>query len=251
MAAPALFELLSTDSKDSALAPATVVHNLSHTPFYTLRPGLLDYAAALELQQRLLAQRQQLDADLLLLLEHPPVITCGRGSDERHLLVSAEQLSRQGIGLHKVSRGGDMTFHGPGQLVGYPIVRLPEGERDLHRYLRRLEQLLQRTVARFGVCAGTLPGKTGLWVGERKLASIGVGVRHWTTWHGFALNVSNQLEGFANIVPCGLSGVRMTSLEECLQASVSLPTVESAIIEAFSELFDAEYLGEYVDPTTT
>jgi len=218
--------------------------------FYCVRPGRLGYAAGLSLQEELLQRRGEQSTDFLILLEHRPVITYGRGSSRQHLLASAECLAQRGIELHQASRGGDITYHGPGQLVGYPIVQLPPQQRDLHRYLRRLELLLLLSVARFGLEAQTLPGKTGLWVDGKKIASIGVGVRRWTTWHGFALNVEHRLKGFDSIVPCGLSGVAMTSLEACLGRKVTLAEVEPIIIQQFAEVFSVEPLGDYEHPTT-
>jgi lipoyl(octanoyl) transferase len=230
-----------------------LIHNDTRqsTGFYTVRPGRLNYDEALRLQEELLQQRTELTADFLILLEHQPVITLGRCGSEAHLLASAEQLASQGIAVRRISRGGDITFHGPGQLVGYPIVYLPPGQRDLHRYLRKLEQLLLRSVASFGVAAETLAGNTGLWVDGKKIASIGVGVRSWTTWHGFALNIEQRLEGFANIIPCGLRGVAMTSLQDCLNRRVSVAEAENVIIQQFAEVFSADCLGEYEPPTTT
>lgn len=213
--------------------------------FYTVRAGCLRYADALRLQQRLLQLRHDQSADFLVLLEHPPVITYGRGNALRHLLATEQVLRERGIELHRVGRGGDITYHGPGQLVGYPIVALSPGQRDLHGYLRRLERLLVGSVSCIGVSAESPPGRTGIWVGGKKLASIGVGVRRWTTWHGFALNVAHRLEGFATIVPCGLSGVEMTSLEACLGRTVTLAEVETVIIQQFAEVFSAAYLGDY------
>lgn len=224
--------------------------NVIRTGFYTVRPGRLSYDAGLRLQQELLQRRAETGTDFLLLLEHPPVITLGRGDSRDHLLVSAEQLATRGIELRQVSRGGDITYHGPGQLVGYPIIYLDPRQRDLHRYLRKLEQLLQQSAAEFGVEATSRPGKTGLWVNEKKLASIGVGVRRWTTWHGFALNVEHRLEGFDTIVPCGLAGVAMTSLEACLDRPVTLSEVEAVIIEQFARVFSADRLGDYEYSTT-
>jgi len=218
--------------------------------FYTVRPGRLSYDEGVRLQEQFLKLRGEQSADYLILLEHQPVITLGRSSSQRHLLASTELLARKGIEIRQAGRGGDITYHGPGQLVGYPIVYLPPEQRDLHRYLRKLEQLLLQSVARFGVEATTLPGKTGLWVGDKKLASIGVGVRRWTTWHGFALNVEQRLEGFDTIVPCGLEGVEMTSMEACLGRPVSLNEVEADIIQQFAEIFSADCLGDYEYSTT-
>lgn len=218
--------------------------------FYTVRPGRLPYLDGLRLQQDLLQQRPGQATDYLVLLEHLPVITYGRGNALRHLLATEQALRERGVELHRVARGGDITYHGPGQLVGYPIVALPPGQRDLHGYLRRLERVLIRSVARLGVSADLAPDHTGVWVGGKKLASIGVGVRRWITWHGFALNVAHRLEGFATIVPCGLSGVEMTSLEACLGRVVTRAEVESLIIQQFAEVFSAEYLGDYEYSTT-
>lgn len=184
--------------------------------------GERDYAEALELQRRCVEARLAGGSgDRLLLLEHPPVLTLGRGASERNLLVDREELARRGIGLHRVSRGGDITWHGPGQLVGYLIVDLDaRGERDVHRFVRGIEAALGAALARLGVPTHVRPGYTGVFAGAdpgapgrpRKIASIGVGVRRWVTWHGFALNVGPDLSAFDAIVPCGLDFVEMTSV---------------------------------------
>ena len=191
--------------------------------------GLVEYGEGLERQARALAEVQARQAegagahDRLLLLEHPPVVTLGRSSHEEHLLVSRETLAVRGIGLHEVARGGDVTFHAPGQLVGYPIVDLTARGRDVHRFLRDCEGALIDALAELGLPARRVEGKTGVFMEpesdagpgapERKIASIGVGVKRWVTCHGFALNVDLDLEGFDVIVPCGLEGVEMTSIE--------------------------------------
>jgi lipoyl(octanoyl) transferase len=144
--------------------------------------------------------------DALLLLEHPHVYTLGRGADERFVLKPA------GVPVYRVSRGGQVTYHGPGQLVGYPIVKLEGSERDVIRYLRRLEQVLTESLATLGIAAQPRPGLTGVWVGQEKIASIGVGFRRWVSLHGFALNVTTDLSRFDAIVPCGIAGCRMTSI---------------------------------------
>lgn len=219
--------------------------------FRTLQLGLVAYPRALKLQESLLEQRRDLDHDLLLLLEHQPVITLGRGASEAHLRLTPEEARRAGIELLRVGRGGEVTFHGPGQLVGYPIVDLTACGRDLHRYLRQLEEVLLRSVARFGIQARTLPGKTGIWVGDGKLASIGVGVRRWIAWHGFALNVGCDLSGFDTIVPCGLPGVAMTSMERLLGEPVDRAELESGIIASFSAVFGYPCLGSHEQQTST
>lgn len=217
--------------------------------FRTLRPGRLPYHAALDLQQTLLDRRRQNGEDVLLLLEHDPVVTLGRGTPPEHLLLAPQDFQRRGIEVATVSRGGDVTWHGPGQLVGYPIVDLTAYGCDLHRYLRRLEDVLIQALAAFGVAGTRIAGKTGVWVGAEKIASIGVGVRRWVSWHGFALNVAADLSGFAAIVPCGLQGVRMTSLEGLTRRPVPLAAVEERIIEAFAVVFASRYAGEYVPST--
>jgi lipoyl(octanoyl) transferase len=173
-----------------------------------VRAGIVPYAEALEWQHALVQSRIDggLAHDLLLLLEHPPVVTLGRGSRADHL------LSPDGVEVFEVERGGDVTFHGPGQLVGYPILDLTGHKRDLHWYLRTLEQALIDALARLGVPAGRNPGYTGVWTGGRKIGSIGVHVKRWVTSHGFALNVTTDLSQFGRIVPCGIAGVEMTSV---------------------------------------
>jgi lipoyl(octanoyl) transferase len=174
-----------------------------------VQAGRVPYAEALE-WQRSLAQARidgRLPHDQLLLLEHPPVVTLGRNSHATHLLRSA------GVDVFEVERGGDVTFHGPGQLVGYPILDLTGYKQDLHWYLRTLEQALIHALGTLGIAAHRNPGYTGVWTGGRKIASIGVHVKQWVTWHGFALNVTTDLAHFDRIVPCGIPGVVMTSIE--------------------------------------
>ena len=175
--------------------------------------GRIPYTDALALMRALGTARQRGEVpDLLLTCEHPPVVTLGRGARPEHLLLRREDLAARGIALHEVERGGDVTYHGPGQLMLYPILDLSRLGCDLHAFLRALERVLIEAVASFGVVAAARPGLTGVWVGEAKLASIGIHVSRWVTWHGAALNVSTDLDAFSAIVPCGLAGVRMTSL---------------------------------------
>ena len=171
--------------------------------------GLVPYAEALA-WQRSLAQARidgRLANDVLLLLEHPPVVTLGRNSRAAHV------LSSEGVDVFDIERGGDVTFHGPGQLVGYPILDLTGHKPDLHWYLRTLEEALVRALAELGIPAGRNPPFTGVWTRGRKIASIGIHVKQWVTWHGFALNVTTDLAQFARIVPCGIEGVDMTSVK--------------------------------------
>jgi len=173
-----------------------------------VQAGVVPYAEALE-WQRSLAQARidgRLPNDLLLLLEHPAVVTLGRNSQPDHL------ISRDGVEVFEIERGGDVTFHGPGQLVGYPIFNLTGHKPDLHWYLRTLERALIEALAQLEIAAERNPGYTGVWTRGRKIASIGIHVKQWVTWHGFALNVTNDLAQFGRIVPCGIAGVEMTSV---------------------------------------
>ena len=181
--------------------------------------GTLPYAAALELQRDVARRRitGEIDQDVLLLVEHPPVVTLGRTAKGANLIASPEYLASHGVELFDVERGGDITFHGPGQLVGYPIIDLKRHRKDLHWYLRQVEEALIQGIAAFGLVGGRVEKYTGVWVNvgnhqPRKLASIGVHARDWVTWHGFALNVNTDLRYFDLIVPCGIGGVTMTSV---------------------------------------
>src|SRR5215471_10880839 len=212
--------------------------------------GLVGYAEALELQRGLARARiaGELEQDVLLLVEHPPVVTLGRSSKQRHLLASPELLATRGIELFDVERGGDVTFHGPGQLVGYPVIDLNRHRNDLHWYLRQLERVLIDALGALGVAAEPNAGYTGVWTQgkARKIASIGVHARSWVTWHGFALNVSTDLSYFDLIVPCGIPSVTMTSIERELGAEVSMARVEAAVSEAFANAFElkARQIGD-------
>jgi lipoyl(octanoyl) transferase len=204
------------------------------------RLGLVPYAAGLELQRQLVEDRKaQRIPDQLLLLQHPPVITLGvRVRDDRaNLLVPPDELARQGVELVETGRGGDVTYHGPGQLVGYPILDLDPDRRDVHRYVRDLEEVLIQVAASFGIAAGRQPGLTGAWVGNEKLAAIGVRISRWVTSHGFALNVATDLRHFDLIVPCGIRDKGVTSLERLLDRPVAMAEVESATVAAFAAVF--------------
>ena len=214
------------------------------------RLGLLDlgqraYTETLELQRALCRRRMAggLDRDLLLLVEHEPVVTLGRGTRASSLPLPPAELERRGIAVVEVERGGDVTYHGPGQLVGYPILRLSEHREDLHWYLRQLEAALITALGRLGVAAERNPGFTGVWTGGRKIASIGIHVKQWVTFHGFALNVDNDLRGFDMIVPCGIQDVVMTSVaaERAGGGGRELrESTRSAVVEAFAGVFGYE-----------
>lgn len=207
---------------------------------WTVSLGRVSYAEALELQRTLARDRISgaIPHDVLLLVEHPPVVTLGRSSKGKHLLASPEFLATRGVELFEVERGGDVTFHGPGQLVGYPIVDLKRHKQDLHWYLRQLEQSLIGSLAVFGIPGEQNTGLTGVWTRGRKIASIGVHARDWVTWHGFALNVSTDLSFFDLIVPCGISGVEMTSMARELGAAPAAGEVARAVSDTFAATFD-------------
>jgi lipoyl(octanoyl) transferase len=210
------------------------------------RLGRVAYAAGLELQQQLVDERRAgAIGDTLLLLEHPPVITTGaraRGA-RTNIVASADVLAREGVEIFDTGRGGDVTYHGPGQLVGYPIVDLRPDRQDVHRYVRDLEEALIVAIARFGITGTRVPGLSGVWVGERdreeKIAAIGVRISRWITSHGFALNVNTDLRHFQLIVPCGIADRGVTSIARVLGRAVAMADVEDAVVDGFREVFGA------------
>lgn len=218
--------------------------------FKVWRPGLVKYRDALTFQAELVDQRRNWSHDLLILLEHPSVITFGRKTEPGNLLWDQETLQATGIDCVPSQRGGDITLHSPGQLVGYPIVDLNHYGKDLHRYLRQLEEVLIRTLADFGLCGAALPGKTGVWIEDRKIASIGIAVRHWISYHGFAMNIDNELSDFTAIIPCGLQGVTMTSMCKELGAPVAKNRVAETLIGHFGAVMQRSLLGD-LDETST
>jgi lipoate-protein ligase B len=207
--------------------------------------GQRGYRDVLELQRSLCRQRMagELDEDILLLVEHEPVITLGRGTRPESLPVPVHALEQRGIEVFEVERGGAVTFHGPGQLVGYPVVDLRQHRQDLHWYLRRLEAGLITALGELGVAAETNPGLTGVWTGGRKIASIGIHVKQWVTFHGFALNVTTDLSCFDLIVPCGIRDVVMTSVSRELGRSDSAllwAEARQSVIEGVAVALDLE-----------
>ncbi len=213
-------------------------------PLDVRRLGRIDYQAGLDLQKELVEERRAgRIGDTLLLLEHPPVITLGVKTrlGPTNIVASADQLEAEGVAVYETGRGGDVTYHGPGQLVGYPIFDLRPDRQDVHRYVRDLEEVLIRGVKTFGIDGGRVAGLTGVWVGppgrEDKLAAIGVRISRWITSHGFALNVGTDLSHFDLIVPCGITDRGVTSLERLVGRSVPMRDVEDAVIHAFTEVF--------------
>jgi len=200
----------------------------------------MPYAEALALQRELVEERRAgRIGDVLLLVEHPHVLTLGvRGDGGRsHILAPAERLTALEVAVHEAGRGGDITYHGPGQLVGYPIIDLKPDRCDVHRYVRDLEEVLIRVAADHGIRAGRLSGLTGVWVGGEKLAAIGVRIARWITSHGFALNVSTDIDFFKLIVPCGITDRGVTSLTALLGRPLDWRTIEDQVVDHFTEVF--------------
>ncbi len=210
-------------------------------PLEVLRLGSVEYDDGLDLQERFKEGVKSGEIpDQLLLLEHPPVVTLGRNAGAGNLLLSPEGLAERGIEFHKTGRGGDVTFHGPGQIVGYPIVNLDPDRRDVRRYVRDLEESIIRTLADFDVSAGRVPGLTGVWIGDFKIAAIGVRISRWITSHGFAFNISTDLGFYDVIVPCGISDRGVTTLERLLGEPVDIEHVRDRLVARFAEVFDRE-----------
>jgi lipoyl(octanoyl) transferase len=209
-------------------------------PIEIRRLGMIGYGEALALQRQLVeARRAGAVPDLLLLVEHPPVLTLGvRGDGGRsHILATPEALAARGIEVFETGRGGDITYHGPGQIVGYPIISLKPDRCDVHRYVRDLEEVLIRVAADYGIAAERVEGLTGVWVGEEKLAAIGVRISRWITSHGFALNHATDLSHFDLIVPCGIADRGVTSLAK-LGCSAGRLEVEDRLAHHFGEVFE-------------
>jgi lipoyl(octanoyl) transferase len=205
------------------------------------RLGRVPYARGLELQAELVAARQAgRIPDQLLLLEHDPVFTLGRNARQENVLFPAEALRERGFDVFETGRGGDVTYHGPGQVVGYPILELPLERRDVHRYVRDLEELMIRACADYGLAARRVDGLTGAWLGDEKVGAIGVRIARWVTSHGFALNVGTDLAPFDLIVPCGIRGRGVTSIERALGRPVPLEAVMDRLTAHFTALFGLE-----------
>ena len=200
--------------------------------------GLTDYKSVWDLQRKLFELRVSGKiADVLLLNEHNHVYTLGKSSDANHLLAKAEDLKARGVEVFEIDRGGDVTYHGPGQLVGYPILDLNNYESDVHQYLRNLEEVIIKTLSEFGIESYRDENFTGVWVGSDKIAAIGVKVSHWVTMHGFALNVNTDLSYFDRIIPCGIFHKGVTSMQRLLGKEFSLQEVSNVIMEKFGNVF--------------
>jgi lipoate-protein ligase B len=200
--------------------------------------GCLSYPVALDLQMEICGLKKRgFDKDVLLLLEHPPTITLGRNAKRDHLIAGEKLLKARGIGLYEADRGGDITFHGPGQLVGYPILSLTAGERDVHGYMRKLEESLIRLLGGYGIEGGRDSKYTGVWTPNGKIAAMGVHISRWVTRHGFALNVNTDISYFDLIVPCGIVGKSVTSMQKHLSHALDLEEIADRYIMEFGTVF--------------
>jgi lipoyl(octanoyl) transferase len=215
------------------------------------RLGLVPYDEALVMQRQLVEERRAGRVpDLLLLLQHPPVITLGvKGDGGRANIVATDaRLAELGIAVHETGRGGDVTYHGPGQIVGYPILDLKPDRCDVHQYVRDLEEVMIRVCADYGVAAGRIKGLTGTWVDSEKIGAIGVRLSRWITMHGFAFNVSTDLDHFKLIVPCGISDRGVTSLERATGRRLPVSGVEDSVVRSFQEIVQGQPRSEAVTP---
>ena len=214
----------------------TGVHNLN-----VVKLGIVDYGWAYKLQKRLL--REHLEgrgANCLLLLQHNPVITIGRGGSKSNILVPESVLMAAGVDVYEIDRGGDVTYHGPGQLTGYPIIDLRCFRKDIHWYLRQLEEVIIRVLAEYGVDGGRMEGYTGVWVGDEKIAAIGVAIKRWIAYHGFAFNICPDMSHFDMIRPCGIADKGVTSLERLLGYKADIEEVSGRVASAFGEVLNVE-----------
>jgi lipoyl(octanoyl) transferase len=217
---------------------------LTPRPLVVRRVGRVSYAQGLELQAQLVADRQaERIVDVLLLLEHDPVFTLGRSAREQNLLVRESLLRARGYDVFETGRGGDVTYHGPGQVVGYPIISLAPDRQDVHRYVRDLEEVMMRACREYGVEAQRVAGLTGCWVGRDKIGAIGVRISRWVTSHGFAFNVANDLAPYSLIIPCGIPDRGVTSLQQVLGRPVNPAGAEEALSHHFAEVFERRIEG--------
>lgn len=203
--------------------------------------GLVQYDDGLRMQEQAVERvRSGEGPEQLLLLEHPHVFTLGRGADTANILADKQQLQSNSVEVHETGRGGDVTYHGPGQLVGYPIINLKPDRCDVHRYVRDIEEVLIKTIAEFGVTGTRIAGLTGVWVGNEKVGAIGVRIARWITSHGFALNVNTDLSYFEMIVPCGISDKGVISLSRLIGRQIELREVARVAASRFAEVFDRQ-----------
>ena len=207
-----------------------------------IKLGVVDYGEAYQLQRRLLEEHIQGEGkDSLLLLQHSPVITIGRSGSEDNVLVSKSALAMAGIDTYEIDRGGDVTYHGPGQLTGYPIIDLRHFRKDVHWYLRQLEEVIIKTLEEYGIAGERIKDYTGVWVGNEKVAAIGIAVKRWITYHGFAFNICPDMSHFQMIRPCGITDKGVTSLERLLGYRVDIDEVTDRTASIFAEVMDVNF----------
>lgn len=212
--------------------------------------GLIDYQQAWDIQKITFEKRKNNEIDdVLYLLEHPNTYTLGKIADKKNLIGSKEFLKENEIQVYEIDRGGDITYHGPGQIVGYPIIDLKSWVKDTHKYLRALEEVLILTCNEYGIKAGRNPEHTGVWIDERKIAAIGVKISHWTTMHGFAFNVNTDLNLFNGIIPCGIVDKDVTSLQKELNKEIDIDEVKEKIVGNFKNVFDYDLVYSNEDAT--
>jgi lipoate-protein ligase B len=213
-----------------------------------IKPGIIDYKKAYELQLELLEKRHKNKInDTLLLVEHPPVLTIGTSGTRDNIVVNNNFLKDRGIEVFESRRGGDITYHGPGQLVGYPILNLKEHKKDLHWLLRSYEEVFIRLLKEYNIQADRIKGLTGVWVGNEKITAIGVGVRHWITYHGFAFNLDPNLDHFSYIIPCGIKDKGVTSLKKEMGSEAKKEEVIEKIIKYFAQVFEMDIVDKKND----
>ncbi len=210
-----------------------------------LNLGNMKYKKAYELQLELIKKRAAGEIpDTLILVEHPPVFTIGSSGTDEHISVSRDFLESSGIEVYETNRGGDITYHGPGQIVAYPILNLKEHKQDLHWLLRQYEEVTIRLLEEYGITARRIDGLTGVWVGDEKITAIGVGVRRWVSYHGFAFNVNPNLEHFSYIIPCGIRDKGVTSLSKLQGEEMDMDEMRKKVIKYFAEVFEMEVLED-------
>ena len=199
----------------------------------------INYKEAWDLQKEVLELRLNSKvSDVLFLLEHPHTYTLGKIADKKNLVASKEYLDKNNVSVYEIDRGGDITYHGPGQIVGYPIINLNEWQNDTHKYLRALEEVIIQTCSHYGLNAVRVPKYTGVWIEDRKIAAIGIKISRWISMHGFAFNVNTDLSLFSGIIPCGISGKDVTSLQRELKREIKIDEVKSLLVKNFKEIFN-------------
>lgn len=219
---------------------------MSNRILYLINLGIEPYKKIWDFQYYL--QNLRLEGkipDVLILLEHSPVYTLGKVAKQEHLLINPQKLSEEKIDLFEIDRGGDITFHGPGQIVGYPIIKLDDLYQDLHRYLRELEEVIILTLREYGIEGYRIPGLTGVWVNDEKICAMGIKVTRWVTMHGFAFNINTDLNYFHKIIPCGIKDKGVTSLQKIYNHKIEIEEVKEIIIRNFGKIFQYNHIERF------